>query len=124
MAPAKEMTMRQLFFALACLGMSLPAYAGSETPVNLTCNVGPLNKTYGGSKWLVYSCNDNRSLVMVAIKGSPAAPFTFLFAPDKTGYDVRGQGSGNRTATDAAYKELSVLSAADVRALIGETRKH
>ena len=116
--------MRWMWCALTCLALSLPVQAEDAKPQSLACNVGPANKTYGGSKWLVYSCSDNRSLVVVAAKGSPAAPFTFLFAPDNTGYDLRGQGSGNRTATDAAYKELSVLSAADVRALIGETKKH
>jgi hypothetical protein len=118
------MTMRRLFFVLACLGMSPPAYAGGETPVTMSCNVGPVNKTYGGTKWLVFSCSDSQSLVVVSAPGSAAAPFYFLFAADSTGYDLKGEGTGNRAATDAAYKDLSALSVPAIRALIAETKKH
>lgn len=116
--------MRRVLCVLACLAVSLSAPAWSQTLEGLSCNIGPLNKTYGGSSWLVYSCSDGKTLVAVAAKGSTAAPFHFIFAPDATGYDLKGEGSGNRKATDAAYKDLSAFSASDVRALIAQTKKH
>jgi hypothetical protein len=115
--------MRRLWCALALFAV-LSAPARSETLEGLSCNIGPVNKTYGGSVWQVYSCSDGKSLVAVAAKGSAASPFHFIFTPDATGYDLKGAGSGNRKATDAAYKDLSALSASDVRALIAATKKH
>jgi len=49
----------------------------SETPFaeTLKCDIGPLNKSYGGTPWLVYSCNDEQTLVFVSERGSPASPF-------------------------------------------------
>jgi hypothetical protein len=116
--------MRVMLGVLALLAASPAVRAGSPTPVHLACNTGPVNKTYGGTKWQVYSCDDGQSLVVTAAPGSPAAPFYFLFAHDSTGYDLRGEGTGNRTATDAAYKDLRALTAPAIRALIAETMKH
>jgi hypothetical protein len=116
--------MRWVLCVLACLTTSPSSQAWSQTLEGLSCNIGPLNKTFGGSSWLVYSCSDDKTLVVVAAKGSAAAPFHFNFAPDATGYDLKGAGSGNRKATDAAYKDLSAVSASDVRALIAQTKKH
>jgi hypothetical protein len=107
--------MRWVLCVLACLTTSPSSQAWSQTLEGLSCNIGPLNKTFGGSSWLVYSCSDDKTLVVVAAKGSAAAPFHFIFAPDATGY---------RKATDAAYKDLSAVSASDVRALIAQTKKH
>jgi hypothetical protein len=109
---------------LAFLTLSLSVEARSQTLDGLSCNIGPVNKTYGGAKWLVYSCSDGKTLVVVAATGSAAAPFHFIFAPDATGYDLRGEGSGNRKATDAAYKDLSAFSTSTIRSLIAETKKH
>lgn len=44
----------------------------------LNCDIGPGTKTFGKSSWLVYSCTDNKSLVMVSAPGSPAVPFYFF----------------------------------------------
>jgi hypothetical protein len=116
--------MRRVLCVLACLTVSLSFGVRGETLEGLSCNIGPLDKTYGGSSWQVYSCSDGKTLVAVAAKGSAAAPFHFVFTPDATGYDLKGAGSGSRKATDAAYKDLSAFSASDVRALIAATKKH
>src|SRR2546427_10752861 len=87
----------------------LPASASSEgqpPSPSLNCNTGPAIKTYGGTKWLVYSCDDNRTVVIVSAPGSTAVPFYFLFSPATTGYRLEGEGTGNKGATDAAFRDL------------------
>ncbi len=86
-----------------------------------SCATGPIVKTYGGSKWLVASCSDGKSLVFVAQQGSAAAPFEFDLTYTGDGYDLIGKGTGDRKATDAAYAELQKLTGPSVRALVQET---
>jgi hypothetical protein len=104
----------------------LPASASSEgpppSPPQLHCNTGPVTKTYGGTKWLVYSCDDNRTIVIVSAPGSPAMPFYFVFYPTTGGYRLEGEGTGNKGATDAAVQDLRTLSEADIAALIAATK--
>ena len=115
----------QMILGVLALLAALPSARAADPPqVHLKCDAGPVSKIYGGSKWQVYSCDDKQSLVVMAAPGSPAAPFTFLFARDSTGYDLRGQGTGNHVATDAAYKDLRGLTGPAIRALIAETMKH
>jgi len=43
----------------------------------LQCDVGPINKTYGAAPWLVYSCRDGKSVVIV--KCAWKSGYAFLF---------------------------------------------
>jgi len=108
------------------LVLALDAHGQSARQLSsaLECKIGPITKTYGGTKWLVYSCSDTHTLVVVSAPDSPASPFYFLLAPENDGYRLHGEGTGNKSATDAAYKELSALSEGDVVSLIAETKKH
>jgi hypothetical protein len=115
--------MRLLFVMLACLALSVPVQALADSPPHINCNTGPLTRIYGGTRWLVYSCNDPTSLALIAAPDNPGAPFTFTFVLGSTGYDLYGKGTGSRHVTDAAYKDLSALSGDDVRALIAATKK-
>ncbi|MGD0192104.1 MAG: hypothetical protein ABSD74_15295 [Rhizomicrobium sp.] len=116
--------MRRLLVVLACLAVATPVCALGGSPPHIKCSTGPLTKTYGGTKWLVYSCGDHTSLALIAAPGNPGAPFTFTFVHGSTGYDLYGEGKGNRQATDAAYAQLTKLSGDDVRALIAATQRH
>jgi hypothetical protein len=62
--------------ALVLLSLATPALA-IDPHAPESCATGPVIKTYGGTKWLVASCSDGKSLVFVAQEGSPAAPFEF-----------------------------------------------
>jgi hypothetical protein len=86
---------------------------------NLKCLVGPVKRTYGNTPWLVYSCDDGQSIVIVTAPDSPAAPFYFIF----NGGHLRGEGTGNKAATDAAYNDLQRLTDADIKALITQTKQ-
>jgi hypothetical protein len=93
--------------------------AGSNA--ELHCITGPVERTYGGTKWLVHSCTDGKSLVFTAV-GSPAAPFEFDLTYTGNGYDLDGKGKGDRKATDAAYADLQKLRAPDILKLIKDTQ--
>jgi hypothetical protein len=118
--------MRNVMFsslaALALTGMA-PVLAAEEHPPALNCEVGPLNKAYGGNPWLVYACDDNRSAVVVSDQGNPAMPFYFILyvKPDGT-MRLYGEGTGAKSATQPAFDELSKLDQAGVAALVAEAR--
>jgi hypothetical protein len=87
-----------------------------------SCATGPVEKTYGGSTWLVASCSDGKSLVFVAKEGGPAAPFEFDLTFTGNDYDLAGHGKGDRKFTDAAYADLQKLTGKDVLDLLNATK--
>ena len=88
----------------------------------MKCEVGPIERTFGGSQWLVHSCTDGQTLVIYSKAGSPAAEFYFLYFLKDGEYQLYGEGTGSKVATDAARGELSVLTASDIAALIEQTK--
>ncbi|MEJ2362899.1 MAG: hypothetical protein P8Z75_16065 [Gammaproteobacteria bacterium] len=96
----------------------LAAQAGMQ------CETGPVKKIYGKTHWLVYSCTDQQTLVIVSEPASPASPFYFTLYRQNGRYHVRGEGSGNSVATDAAYRDLRKLTTSEIEALIRQTKKH
>jgi len=50
-------------------------------------------------------------------------PFYFLLQPGIGGYQVEGEGTGDKSVTDATYSELKALSDADITALLDETKQ-
>ncbi len=99
---------------------SLPATGEELQP--LKCDIGPVTKTYGKTQWLVYSCSDERTVVIVSAPGNPAMPFYFAFYPKGNAYQLSGEGTGRKDATSAAFDELKALSEQDIAALIEETK--
>jgi hypothetical protein len=107
--------MKRWFLVLA----ALPVVTYSAPP--LQCNIGPVMKVFGSVPWLVYSCNDASSVVLVSAPGSPATPFYFFFSLQGTTYKLRGEGTGSKAVTGAALKDLQALSPDDIRRLRAET---
>ncbi len=103
---------------------SLPAISEEviSKPQPLKCDTGPVSKTYGKTQWLVYSRNDDRTVVIVSAPGNPATPFYFVFYPRENGYWLSGEGTGRKDATGAAFDELNALSEPDIAALIEQTK--
>jgi hypothetical protein len=101
----------------------LPAASEEPKAQHLKCEIGPINKTYGKSQWLAYSCDDSLTLVIVAAPGNPAMPFYFMFSPHEKGYQLSGEGTGQKDATDAAFNDLHGLSANDIAAVIEQTKQ-
>jgi hypothetical protein len=104
---------------LLYLILAAPVIAMSAPP--LQCDIGPITKVFGTVPWLLYSCDDDKSLVVVSAPGSAAAPFYFFFSPEGRDYHLRGEGTGSKTLTDAALKELRVLSREDIAGLVAQT---
>ena len=120
--------MWRLVLVVACLVVLRPATANSAgqplTPDQLKCDAGPITKMYGGNAWLVYGCNDGRSINLVSAPGSEASPFVFIFHWENGEYRLAGAGTGSKVATDAALNDLAKLSQSDVESLLAETARH
>ena len=114
--------MKAVAFASLLVLAATPASA-LDPKAPESCAVGPIEKTYGGTTWLVASCSDGKSLVFIAREGSKAAPFEFDLIYSGDGYDLTGHGDGDRKFTDAAYADLQKIKAADILALIQATQK-
>ena len=78
---------------------------------------------FGGTKWLVLSCDDQASMVVVSAQGNPASPFYFMVSPNGGSYSVSGEGNGDKAASDAAGADLSKLSPSDLALLLDATKK-
>jgi ABC-type Fe3+-hydroxamate transport system substrate-binding protein len=110
------------------LGLALSAgQAGAlsappEDPPALQCEVGPLKRAYGGAPWLVYSCSDGASLVVVSDEGNPAAPFYFMIYAQDGSYQLGGEGSKAKHVTDAAFEDLKALTPDAIVDLVRETK--
>jgi len=89
----------------------------------MKCEIGPITKSYGSTPWLVYGCDNAKSVVLVTAPGNPAMPFYFIFHPVDGAYRLEGEGTGDKSATTNAVNELKQLSESDIVALIEETRK-
>jgi len=94
----------------------------ADAAAQLKCETGPVQRTFGSTPWLVYSCDDGYSVVVISAPGNPAMPFYFMFSRDGAGYHLEGEGTGRRESTAAAFEELKRLSASDVEALVAQTR--
>jgi hypothetical protein len=120
------MRSRLLFSCAALCGLLLsPVPVRAETPPQkpqMQCNIGPVIKTYGGTKWIVFSCNDDRTVVIATAPKNPAMPFYFTLYPKDDGYGIYGDGTGKKDVTDAALKDIKALSGKDIVALVQETK--
>jgi hypothetical protein len=112
----------RLTLLLVAIAACLPLQAAAQT-APMECTVGPITKSFGGSKWLVSSCSDGRTITLMAMNDSPAFPCFIVIAPSPEGYAIDGRGKGDQQATTAAMDELGALSVADIHALIAETKQ-
>lgn len=94
--------------------LAVPSVA---TSADINCEIGPVEKTYGGTKWLVYGCDDKTTLTIVAAPDNPATPFHFIFYLDGASYRLQGDGTGDKGPADAANKELSTFTDTDIAGL-------
>lgn len=113
-----------LLLSFALMMNSTVVLPGGEDgqDVELECAVGPVEREYGGSAFAIYSCDDDKSVVAVAKRGSAAFPFYFIVSPVEGQVRLYGQGDGDGEATRAAFAELNEISAADVAALVAATK--
>lgn len=110
------MTITPLLVAAAIFIPSVEDVA-TPKPTPLVCEVGPVNRTFGGTSWIVYGCDDGKSLAAISEPGNPASPFVFIVAWKNGEYVVSGEGDGSREASSLAYDALRALSKDEIEAL-------
>ena len=103
--------------ALLVLLATSPLAEPQAGEAELQCHTGPATKRLGGNDWVVYACTDGQSVVVAAGAPNPAAPFFFIVRPDGDGIVLYGEGTGDKAATEPAYKELEAMSASDLAGL-------
>jgi hypothetical protein len=108
---------------LAMLAAQSSVGAAAQPEPSLQCDVGPLKKTFGGHPWLVYSCSDGVTLVVVSDSKNPAFPFYFMLQPNGDLYQMTGEGTGSKEASSAAFEDLKRLSADDIAAMLAATKQ-
>jgi hypothetical protein len=102
------------------LAAATPAFAGEQP--GLECYLGPVDRVLGGGHWNVYACDDGKHLVIVTVAGNPAAPFVFELQFTDDGIVVSGEGTGDKTASDAAYADIEKFSGNEVYALLAQAK--
>lgn len=103
----------------------LASQAAAQADKPLSCSAGPITKGFGGTSWLVRSCDDI-AIHLLSAPGNPAFPFYFLVYPSETErgrFVIEGEGTGDKQASAAALADISRLSEADIEALISETKQ-
>ena len=97
---------------------------GTATGSELSCKQGPITRSFAGSEWHVYACDDQRSVVVTIAKSTPRLPFFYFHVtPLANGVEVVGEGNGEKTLTEPVYKELSKLRPGDVASLVAEASR-
>ncbi|WP_177497776.1 hypothetical protein [Pseudomonas sp. Hp2] len=82
-----------------------------------------MHKAYGNSNWLVYGCSDSLSAVVVSDADNPATPFYFIIYVKQDGsMKLYGEGTGKKSATQAAFDELKTLTSSDVALLVSQAK--
>ena len=121
MMPIRQLASTILLIAALAPSTALGKPDRAAKAPELQCFQGPLRKTLGGGPWLLYACNDG-SLVALADPTNPAAPFYFLLSDHNGTYDIEGEGSGSKAASDAAGDELHLLSSSQIAEFVAEAR--
>ena len=116
--------MRFVLVMLPMLLASLDVVAQGPSERRITCDRGPFGaRTYGGTVWDIYGCNDERSVAVVTAQGNPGLPFYFLFTESNGHYRLSGEGMGLPQFSSKAYEDLARLSQEDIQALVKQTQK-
>ena len=110
--------------AVILISLLVPTVGLGAEQKTLECATGPVDKSYGGTNWLVYSCNDDQSIVIVSGPGNPAGPYYFMLYPKAGTYALKGEGNGSKAASAAAYHDLEKLSETEISKLITETKSN
>ena len=71
----------------------------------------------------MYACDDSRSAIVVSDTGNPAMPFYFiLYVKPDGSMRLYGEGTGKKSATQAAFEDLEKLTPDDVAGLVNQAK--
>lgn len=118
-----DMLARSILLGLLAVGpVHAQAQQAAPSPPPMECKTGPVSRTFGGTEWIVYSCDDRSSMVVVSAQGNPASPSYFLLKLNAEGYKIEGESNGDKKASNAAVDDLSKLGLAGFAALLAATK--
>jgi len=108
----------------ALLVLAGPAFAESHVGklTNIACKTGPVTRTFGGQSWLVYSCADRHSILVVSNHGDPPTSEYIMLSPVRDHVEVVGEGWATGTGGNTAFAEMKDMSARQLGVLVAETR--
>jgi len=126
--------------AILAVALAHPALAasgggsgGSPSSTQLSCDIGPVTKNYGGRDWLAYSCQDGASLKFTLVTQNNRAHCEITKGPGYKNGQIFGTVMGGNCeaaandpslfeAVNAAHMQIGRMTPAETEALIAETR--
>ena len=84
---------------------------------SILCNVGPVQRVFGGTGWFVCSCRDGATMLLIPAPGNSAVPSYFSPQQRDGRNRVAGESRGDRTAGDGVRAALEALTPAALQAL-------
>src|SRR5256885_14395942 len=68
---------------------------------DLKCETGPVIKTFGGTPWKVFTCNEDRHLQFIPVPNRQAGDVILMLFFDGGGWLVLDMGTMMRTSSEA-----------------------
>lgn len=88
----------------------------------MVCETGPLVRAFGGHDWVVYACNDDASMIIMAPPETEAGRSFLFLGAGADGYDIAAEADGDRAITQAARDEIASMSTRELAGLLAEVR--
>src|SRR5688572_13357719 len=110
---------------LSPMSLLMLLVAAEQPPehVRITCNDGPIERTFGGGPWKILSCSDGKTLVLTSANSTSTFPFRYIITFEKGRSLVDGRGQpGEGTDVARATEQLRQLNADEFAALIKATK--
>lgn len=114
--------LKQFFAGLLMLVIHSLVFGQEGQPPSQQCAIGPQEKIYGKTQWLLYGCDGAAAAALVPAKGNPAAPFFFIIFRDGANYKIYGEGLGDKKVSGAVMEELKSLPGEALAQLVLEAQ--
>lgn len=118
----ERMLIKALLLSLLAMSPPDPANEPNAEKASMECNVGPVTRSFGGTEWTVFSCDDEASMIAISAKGNPALPFIFVMKEEDGNYKITGEGNGDRSASQAAGDEIARMTNQEFSELLAATK--
>jgi hypothetical protein len=103
-------------------GVAAPAPASATEAAKLECKTGPAKRRYGGTLWLVYACNDGRSLAFRPDQNNPNNTAKFVLRWTGAQYELEGDPGDKPEIAERAYDEIADMTERQISSLIAAAK--